>query len=67
MVITFRKNLLFKNRRSYDLETGHTASGSQALQSLYINGDLGLTLTDITTRSNLVAFAFEWEKLLQSN
>ena len=34
---------------------------------VYINCDPGLTLIYFTTRSNLVACAFEWEKLLQSN
>ena len=29
------KNLLLQNRKSYDLETWHVASGTQALQSLY--------------------------------
>ena len=28
------KNLLFQNHKSYDLETWHVASGTQALQSL---------------------------------
>ena len=34
MVKTF-KNLLLQNQKSYDLETWHVASGTQALQSLY--------------------------------
>ena len=29
------KNLLLQNHKSYDLETWHVASGTQALQSLY--------------------------------
>ena len=29
------KNLLLQNQMSYDLETWHVASGTQALQSLY--------------------------------
>ena len=29
------KNLLLQNQKSYDLETWHVASGTQALQSLY--------------------------------
>ena len=29
------KNLLLQNRKSYDLETWHVVSGTQALQSLY--------------------------------
>ena len=55
-----------KNQKSYDLETWHdVASGTQALQSLY--DDPGLTLTYFTARSNLVAYTFEWGKLLQSH
>ena len=38
------KNLLLQNHKSYDLETWHVASGTQALQ-MYINDDPGLTLT----------------------
>ena len=37
------------------------------LHKVYINDDPGLTLTYFTARSNLVAYAFEWEKLLQSH
>ena len=29
------EDLLLQNRKSYDLETWHVASGTQALQSLY--------------------------------
>ena len=47
------KNLLLQNQKSYDLETWHVVSGTQALQS-YINDDPGLTLTYFTARSNLV-------------
>ena len=32
---------------------------------IYINNDPGLTLTYFTTRSNWVAYMFEWGKLLQ--
>ena len=52
MVKTF-KNLLLQNRKSYDLETWHVASGTQAYK-VYINDDPGLTLTYFTARSNLV-------------
>ena len=38
------KNLLLQNQESYDLETWHVASRTQALQS-YINDDPRLTLT----------------------
>ena len=38
------------------------------LYKVCINGDPGLTLTYLTAKSNFVASAFEWEKLLlQSN
>ena len=60
MVKTF-KNLLLQNQKSYDLETWYVALGTQALQS-YINDDPGLTLTYFTARSNLVPYAFVWEK-----
>ena len=36
------------------------------LCKVYINDDPGLTLTYFTARSNLVAYIFEWGKLLQS-
>ena len=32
------------------------------LYKVYINDDPGLTLTYFTARSNLVPYAFEWEK-----
>ena len=32
------------------------------LYKVYLNDDPGLTLTYFTTRSNLVAYAIEWEK-----
>ena len=60
MVKTF-KNLLLQKQKSYDLETWHVALGTQALQSLQ-NDDPGLTLTYFTARSNLVRYAFVWEK-----
>ena len=37
------------------------------LYKVIINDDPGLTLTYFTTRSNLVAYMFEWGKLLQSH
>ena len=60
MVKTF-KNLLLQNQKFYDLETWHVALKTQALQ-IYINDDPGLTLTYFTARSNLVLYAFVWEK-----
>ena len=57
MVKTF-KNLLLQNQKSYDLETWHVALGTQVC----INDDPGLTLTYFTAWSNLVPYAFVWEK-----
>ena len=37
------------------------------LHKVYINDDPWLTLTYFTARSNLVAYVFEWGKLLQSH
>ena len=65
MVKTF-ENLHLQNWKSYDLETWHVASGTQALQSLY-NVDPGLTFTYFTARSNWVTCTFDWGKLLQSH
>ena len=59
----YGKNIFFQNRKSYDLETWHVASGTPTLQSIYINGDPGLTLTYFMARSNWVAYKFEWGKL----
>ena len=49
------KNLLLQNQKSYDPETWHVVSGTQALQSLY-NDDPELTLTYmyLTVRSFFV-------------
>ena len=58
MVKTF-KNLLLQNQKSYDLETWHWGL---KLYKVYINDDPGLTLTYFTARSNLVPYAFVWEK-----
>ena len=60
MVKTF-KNLLLQNQKSYDLETWHVELGFK-LYKVYINNDPGLTLTYFTARSNLVPYAFVWEK-----
>ena len=51
----------------FDFETWHVASGTQALQSFFLNDDPGLTLTYFTARSNLAAYTFEWGKVLQSH
>ena len=37
------------------------------LYKIYVNDDPGLTLTYFTARSNLVVYAFELGKLLQSH
>ena len=37
------------------------------LYKFYINNDPGLTLTYFTARSNLVAYTFEWGKVLQTH
>ena len=65
MVKTF-KNLRLQNPIAYELETFNAALRAQALQNC-INDDPGLILTYFTARSNLVTYAFEWGKLLQSN
>ena len=60
------KNLLLQNQKSYDLETQHLASGTQALQSLYKWGpwvDLDLFYGKV----KLGHCTFEWGKLLQSH
>ena len=65
------KNLLFQNQESYDLETWHAASRTQALQS-YMNDDHRLTLTylrkghigsPIRLNGKTVANSFNGEKL----
>ena len=61
------KNLLLQTQKSNDIETWHEASLTRATEKCYINDDPGLTLTDFTARSILVAYAFEWGKLLQSH
>ena len=41
--------------------------GGLEVYKVYINDDLGMTMTYFTSRSNLAAYVFEWEKLLQSH
>ena len=55
------KNLLLRNQKADELETWYTALGAQVLPSCS-NDDPGLTLTYFTARSNLVPYAFVWEK-----
>ena len=54
------KNLL-RNQKTDDRETWYAASGAQVLPSLF-KWWPGLTLTFFTARSNLVPYAFVWEK-----
>ena len=51
----YGKNLL-QNQKSYDLETWHADRGMKPYK-VYINDDLGLTLT--YARSKWVAYTFE--------
>ena len=55
------KNLLLRNQKADDLETWYAASGLKYYQ-VCSNHDPGLTLTYFTTRSNLIIYAFVWEK-----
>ena len=48
-------------QKADDLETWYAASGARVLPIL-LNGDPELTLTCFKTRSNLVLYAFLWEK-----
>ena len=54
------KNLL-RNQKAYDLETWYVSSGDQVLPSLF-KWWPGLTLTYFMAMSNLVPYAFVWEK-----
>ena len=56
-----KKNLLLQNQKANELETWYVASSAQVLP-IYSNDDPGLTLTYFTARSNLVPYAFVWEK-----
>ena len=47
------KNLLLRNQKANDLETWY---------AVYSNDDGGLTLTYFMARSNLLPYAFVWEK-----
>ena len=52
------KNLLLWSQKADDLETWYASSGAQICS----NDDPGLTLTYFMARSNLVPYAFGWEK-----
>ena len=54
------KNLL-RNQKADDLETWYAALQLEYYQ-IYSNDDPGLTLTYFMARSNLVPYAFVWEK-----
>ena len=54
-------NLLLRNQKAYDLETWYVALGARVLPT-YSNDDSALTLTIFTRISNLVPYAFVWEK-----
>ena len=56
------KNLLLRNQKADDLDTWYAASGTFKYYQVCSNNDPGLTLTYFTTRSNLVPYAFIWEK-----
>ena len=56
----------FRTQKSIILELGMHHK-SLNLEKVYINDDPGLTLTYFAARSYLVAFAFEWENLLESH
>ena len=55
------KNLLLRNQKADVLETWYAALGAQILPSCS-NDDPGLISTYFTARSNLVPYAFVWEK-----
>ena len=55
------KILLLLNQDVDDLETWYAALGAQILPSL-LKKDPRLTLTYFMDRSNLIAYAFVWEK-----
>ena len=55
------KNLLLQNQKANDLESWYVASGHECYQ-VYSNDDPKLTMTYFTARSNLVPYAFVWEK-----
>ena len=55
------KNLFLWNKKVSDDEYWYAALGTRVLPSLF-NGDTGMTLTYFTARSNLVPYAFVWEK-----
>ena len=57
-----KQNLLLQNRKVDNLETWYAALGARELSQDGSNDDPGLTLTYFTAMSNLVSYAFVWEK-----
>ena len=57
-----KQNLLLQNPKVDDLETWYAALGARVLSQDCSNDDPGLTLTYFTAMSNLVPYAFVWEK-----
>ena len=55
------KNILFWNQKAKDLERCHAASGTRVLPRVF-KWWPWLTLTYFMARSNLVSYAFVWEK-----
>ena len=55
------KNLLLWNQKAVDFETCYSAWVLKYYQ-VYSNDHPGLTLTYFMARSNLLPYAFEWEK-----
>ena len=54
------RSLLLKNQKANDLGTWYVAMGCRAYQ-VCSNDDSKLTLTYLTSRSNLLPGAFKWE------
>ena len=57
-----QKNLLLRNQKLYMTLKLGTQHRVLECSQIYSNDDPGLTLTYFTTRSNLVPYAFVWEK-----
>ena len=55
------KNLFLWNQKANDLETWYATLSARILPSL-LKDDPELTLTYFTARSNLIPYAFVWEK-----
>ena len=57
-----KQNLLLQNPKVDKLEHWCAALGARVLSQDCSNDDPGLTLTYFTAKSNLVSYAFVWEK-----